>query len=32
MNTKPVHEINITHRWQEIDRVELVGDDFGTTM
>lgn len=32
MNTKPVHEINITHRWQEIDRVELVGDDFGTTI
>ena len=30
MNTMPVHTIEISHRWREVDRVELAGNSFET--
>ena len=31
MNMEPVHKIEIDHRWQEVDKVELDGGNFQTT-
>jgi len=32
MNNRPVHQITVTHGWQETGRVELVGDEYETSI